>query len=190
MMNVRFAIAYAGEGNPFSGWHEVLVDAHTRLLENERVLPRAFVPHHVVYSDDLTAMKSEADFGNRSYVAINGPGGDHDNGSGTIITKPAKLGYDLDATMSRNGFVVVSETAWRGWRASVEGKPAKIVRANHAFLAFGVPAGHHRIRLRFLPRSFVIGRAVTLGTLLLLIGCRLSLWQWRRQSASTPATPR
>ena len=190
MMNVRFALLYAGEGNPFPGWREVLVERHTRLLENDHVLPRAFVPHRVVFSDDLEAMNKETDFGERSYIAIDGQSGEQDNGGGTIRTMNAKLGYDLDATMQRDGYVVVSETAWRGWRAYVDDVPTKVVRANHAFLAFGVPAGHHRVRLRFLPQSFVVGRNVTLGTLVLLIGCRLSPWRWRRRSASTPATPR
>ena len=190
MMNVRFALLYAGEGNPFPGWREVFVERHTRLLENDHYLPRAFVPHRVVYSDDLDAMNKETDFGARCYLAIDGKSGEEDNGSGAVVTKNAKLGYDLEATMQRDGWVVMSETAWRGWRAYVDGRPVKVVRANHAFLAFAVPAGHHRVRVRFLPQSFVIGRGVTLGTLILLIGCRLSLWRWRRRSASIPAIPR
>jgi hypothetical protein len=195
MMNARFGILYAGEGSPSFGWHEVVVDAHTRLVENERVLPRAFVPRHVVFGDDLEAMKRETDFGNRSWIDLGGPPGERENGPGKVTTRPRKLGYDLDATMERQGFVVVSEAAWRGWRAYVDDGgqallPVKIGRANHAFLAIYLPAGHHRVRLIFLPRSFVIGRTVTAATLLLLIGCRLSVWRWRRRSASTPARPK
>jgi membrane protein YfhO len=182
MMNVRFGIAYAGEVAPQSGWRELMIDAHTRLTENERVLPRAFVPRHVVFADDLEAMKRETDFGDRSWINTDGPAGDRDNGPGRVRTTPLELGYDLDAAMERPGFVVVSEAAWRGWRASIDGRPAKVERANHAFLAVRVPAGRHRLRLVFLPRSFVTGRAVSVVTaLLLLIGCRLSSWRWRRR---------
>jgi hypothetical protein len=190
MMNARFGILYAGEGSPSFGWHEVVVDAHTRLVENERVLPRAFVPRRVIFADDLEAMSRETDFGNRSWINLGGPPGDRENGRGTITTRPRKLGYDLDATMEQQGFVVISEAAWRGWRAYVDGRRVNVGRANHAFLAIYLPAGHHRVRLVFLPRSFVIGRMVTAATLLLLIGCRLSVWRWRRRSASTPARPR
>jgi hypothetical protein len=190
MMNARFGILYAGEGSPSFGWHEVVVDAHTRLVENERVLPRAFAPRHIVFADDLEAMKREIDFGDRSWINAGGPPGDQENGRGTITTRPRKLGYDLDANMERQGFVVISQAAWRGWRAYVDGQPVRVLRANHAFLAIYLPAGHHRVRLMFLPRSFAIGRTVTAATLLLLIGCRLSVWRWRRRSASTPARPK
>jgi uncharacterized membrane protein YfhO len=66
--------------------------------------------------------------------------------------------------MEHDGFVVISEAAWKGWRAYVDGRPSKIVRANHAFLSVSVPAGRHSIRLTYLPQSFVIGRAITFGT--------------------------
>jgi len=191
MMNVRFGIAYAGEGPPSSGWREVMIDAHTRLTESERVLPRAYVPRRVVLADDLEAMSRETDFGDRSWINVHGPAGDHDNGPGLVKTSPRKLGYDLEATMERAGFVVISEAAWRGWRAYIDDQPVKVERANHAFLAVYVPAGRHQVRLVFLPRSFVIGRTVTaLTALLLVIGCRLSAWRWRRRLASTPAAPR
>jgi hypothetical protein len=172
MLNVRFAIAYAGEMPPSSGWHEVLVDAHTRLLENERVLPRVYIPRRVVFGDDLEAMKRETDFGARSWIDVAGASGEFENGSGTIDS-------DMNANIARDAWVVVSQTAWRGWRAYVDDRPVKLARANHAFLAFHVPAGRHRVRLVYLPRSFVIGRSVTLGTLLFLFGGRLFLWRWR-----------
>jgi len=71
--------------------------------------------------------------------------------------------------MERSGFVVISEAKWRGWRAYVDRHPAKIVTANHAFLGVYVPAGRHKIRLVYLPQSFVIGRAISLGTLGMLV---------------------
>jgi uncharacterized membrane protein YfhO len=70
--------------------------------------------------------------------------------------------------MERGGFVVISEEAWKGWRAYVDGHPTKIVRANHAFLGVFVPAGKHAVKLTYLPQSFVIGRAITFGTLAML----------------------
>jgi uncharacterized membrane protein YfhO len=77
--------------------------------------------------------------------------------------------------MEHGGFVVISEEAWKGWRAYVDGHPAKIVRANHAFLGVFVPAGKHAIRLTYLPQSFVIGRAITFGTLA-MIGLAIAVW--------------
>ena len=190
MMNVRYAISYAGEVPPASGWHEVIVDAHTRLLENERVLPRAFVPKRIVFGDDIEAMKRVRDFGEVSWVAAL-PASRVAGQVGRVIVRARKLGYDLDATLQTDSFIIISEAAWRGWTATIDGKKTPVLRANHAFLAVRAPAGNHRIKLIFRPRSFVAGRAISLVSLLLLaISCRL-FWRWRNKtSAFTPATPR
>ena len=65
-------------------------------------------------------------------------------------------------------WVVVSETAWKGWRAYVDGKPTKLRIANEMFLAMYLPAGDHNVRLIYWPRSFVIGRTISAITHLLL----------------------
>ena len=95
------------------------------------------------------------------------------------------MGLQLDADMSNAGFVVLSEAAWNGWRAWLDGSPVKVERANHAFLAVWVPAGHHSIRLKFLPRSFVVGRAVTLATAMMLL--IMSIFYRVRRQRRTPA---
>ena len=95
-----------------------------------------------------------------------------------------KLGFHIDAAMEHDGFVVISEEAWKGWRAYVDGRPAKIVRANHAFLGVFVPAGKHAIQLIYLPQSFVIGRAITFGTLALIaIAMMMRIVMKRRRAA-------
>jgi uncharacterized membrane protein YfhO len=70
--------------------------------------------------------------------------------------------------MERDGWVVISQANWRGWRAYIDGRRASLFPANHAFLSVYVPKGRHTLRLSFRPKSFVVGRAATAGTLLLL----------------------
>jgi hypothetical protein len=191
LMNVRYAVSYAGEVPPAFGWREVLVDRHTRLSKMNAFFRALSFQRNISFGDDLEAMKAETTSAStRGSPSTNTP----------AITrmvpassrrKSRKLGYDLDANMTAQGFVVISEAAWQGWRAYVDGEPAKIHRANHAFLGVSRSAGTHRIRLVYLPRSFVTGRNVTLATLLLLIGVRLFGWRWRNQIVgATPATPR
>jgi hypothetical protein len=73
--------------------------------------------------------------------------------------------------------------------AYLDGRPVKFLGANHAFLAVIVPAGEHRLRLTFLPKSFVIGRVITfaalLGIIIFLFFTRISP---RRGSACAAAT--
>ena len=164
-LNVRYALAEAGVAVPRE-WSIRAIDQNTRLLENTRALPRAFVPRHVRYTrgNPVDEMKSNDNFEGiawieapeyEPHIAPNGPG--------RVRVERAGLEYHLDATMERAGWIVISETHWPGWRAYVDGKRVRAHFANHAFLGVHVPAGEHRVRLRFLPESFTRGRAISLG---------------------------
>ena len=69
--------------------------------------------------------------------------------------------------------IVVSETAWKGWRAYVDGRRVEIQIANLAFLGVFVPAGDHNVRVVYLPHAFVIGRTISVATLIILIALML-----------------
>ena len=176
MLNVRFAVVPKDDPIP-PGWRDVTTDHGSLLIENERVLPRAFVPRNVRIgvSNDVEDMSAATDFAERAWLDVPGVARDAPNGLGTIAIHPRKLGFDLDAAMEHDGFIVISETAWKGWRAYVDGRRTKIARANHAFLAVFVPVGRHAVRLVYLPQSFVLGRAITFGTLALVI--MIGLWR-------------
>ena len=50
------------------------------------------------------------------------------------------------------GWVVFSETWYPGWQATLEdGTPLQVYRANVMQRAVQVPAGTHRIRMRYVP---------------------------------------
>jgi hypothetical protein len=178
MLNIRFAVVSQSDPIP-DGWRDVVIDHGSRLIENMRVLPRAFVPRNVRIgvSNEVEDMSAATDFANVAWLDVAGVAHDAPNGPGSVTISRRKLGFHIDATMDRDGFVVVSEAAWKGWRAYVDERPATIVRADHAFLGVFVPVGKHAIRLTYLPQSFVIGRAITFGTLAtiaLAIGLRVA----------------
>lgn len=47
------------------------------------------------------------------------------------------------------GFVALADTYYPGREAWVDGAPAHLYRANHAFRAVWLPAGEHEIEFRF-----------------------------------------
>jgi hypothetical protein len=53
--------------------------------------------------------------------------------------------------------LVISETFYPGWKAFLDGKQAKIYRANYAFRAVFIPKGEHQLRLVYDPWSFRLG---------------------------------
>jgi hypothetical protein len=169
MLNIRFAVVPQNDAIP-DGWRDVVTDHGSRLIENAHVLPRAFVPRNVRIgvSNEVEDMIAATDFADIAWLDVAGVAHDAANGPGTLSIRRRKLGFHIDASMEHDGFVVISEEAWKGWRAYVDGRPTKIVRANHAFLGVFVPAGKHAIRLTYLPQSFVVGRAITFGTMAMI----------------------
>ena len=76
--------------------------------------------------------------------------------------------------------VVIAQTFYHPWRATVNGQPTEILRANHAFQAVPVPAGRSVVRLDYVDRSFQLGLALSaLG----LISCSGLWWSGARRAA-------
>jgi hypothetical protein len=63
----------------------------------------------------------------------------------------------------RPGFLVWSEAWYPGWRATVDGIPVRVERANHAFQGVVVPPGAHRIRFTYRPTAYRVGLYITLA---------------------------
>jgi hypothetical protein len=168
-LNVRYVITWDREP-PHDGWREVARQRGSVLLENTRALDRAFVPRTVrVGGNALAEMVNATDFAERAWIEAAGESYERVNGPGSLTIREAKLGYVIDANMQSDGWIVTSVAAWPGWRAYVDGKRVQMQIANHAFVSLHVPQGNHRVTLKYWPRGFVIGRAITFGTLLALV---------------------
>jgi hypothetical protein len=67
----------------------------------------------------------------------------------------------LEADLNAPGFVVLVDTHAPGWRATLDGLPAEVLRADVAFRAVAVPAGRHVIEYVYRPRSITAGLVVS-----------------------------
>lgn len=77
---------------------------------------------------------------------------------------------DAEIEADKPSLVVVAQTYYHGWRASMDGQSAPLLRANHAFQAVQVPAGRHHVRLVYQDPAFRAGAAISLSVCL---GCLL-----------------
>lgn len=75
----------------------------------------------------------------------------------------------LEAQLAAPGYVVLVETHDPGWRATVDGRPAEVLRANLAFRAVAVGAGRHQIELLYRPRWVTVGGWVSGAAFLLCL---------------------
>jgi len=84
------------------------------------------------------------------------------------------------------GFLFLGDVWFPGWTCTVNGEAAKVYRANYTFRAVKVPAGAVEVVFRFEPRSYLIGRRITLGTLALTVGMLLLSGRRKNPSGCAP----
>ncbi len=132
----------------------------------------------------LEEMLGESDFRARAWIDAPDPAPERINGPGRVTLRHRRKGgeYLADVEMQNDGWVVVSDTAWKGWRAYIDGRRVETTRANIAFLSVFVPKGKHTIRLAYWPESFVVGRAISAATVLALIAFALISVRWARNA--------
>jgi uncharacterized membrane protein YfhO len=113
-------------------------------------------------------MRACHDLGHEAWIETPGPPTNAANGSGIVTARAEGSRLVLHVVMHAPGWVVVSETAWKGWRATMNGKPLKVHFADHAFLGLYVPVGDHEIGLSYRPSSVTTGAIISLSTTVLL----------------------
>jgi uncharacterized membrane protein YfhO len=62
-----------------------------------------------------------------------------------------------------DGILVFSEPFYPGWEVFVDGRQVPVIRANYAFSAIALSAGHHTVERYYRPRSVSIGGLTSLG---------------------------
>jgi len=79
----------------------------------------------------------------------------------------------IDASSATGGLVVIHDTWERGWRASIDGKPADIVPVNLISRGVMVGPGRHRIEMEYEPFRFRVGLGISMIAVIgLLIACK------------------
>lgn len=163
------------------------------LAENPDALPRVYVvPHAVVIpeeNDTLYALVAE-DFDPRTTVILTAPlppaAPGPDTASATVTARAAFASYAPEDVRVRvesptPGYLVMTDAWYPGWRATVNGAPAPIARANVLLRAVAIPAGPSEVVFAFRPRLQYVGIAISLVGLVL---CAVLL---RRPQRGRPA---
>jgi hypothetical protein len=192
-LNIRYVLAPAGHPPDGSGYTKRSTgERGIDVYENTEALDRAWVVHRaeVVGSEAEAAREvARADF-DPAHVALleeapspapaMPPSGDGFRRlSAFTSTDPGEMvfGVDLDAP----GLLVISEPAHPGWRATLDGKEARLLTADYALLAVAVPAGEHTIFLRMTSRPLDAGLLLAGAAVVALLALLL------RSKRPTPA---
>ncbi len=165
-----------------------------KIYENRAVLPRAFVVHRTeVVSDDEVALRLlQSSAFDPAAALVRLPEGNESPGPlmagwpspGDRVTitryEPERVEVSLD--LDSPGWLVLTDAAYPGWQAALDGRPVEIFTADILFRGVAVPAGEHSLVFQFQPRSVQIGvLASGLGLILLVGGLGLSFWETFRK---------
>jgi Bacterial membrane protein YfhO len=96
--------------------------------------------------------------------------------------EPGNVVIDLSSPAPDSAALVVSENYYPGWNASVDGKPARIGRADYSLIGVELPPGARRVELTFTSSAYQKGKVVTwLAILIGLIALAYGIWRDRRR---------
>lgn len=77
--------------------------------------------------------------------------------------------FFVEVENAADAWLVIALTAYPGWRVSLNDEPAVLERANLAFMAVRLPAGEHRVELRYEPTWLVPGLLIGISGLVGLV---------------------
>jgi hypothetical protein len=147
---------------------------------NQYSMPRSFlVPRAAVIPDRIKRLKALEVLEPRDVVILEKAPSGYQMGAkplGRALPDVRIEAYEpnrvvLEAEVQEPAFLVLSDSFHKGWKATDNGRPVDVMRANLALRAVYLKeAGRHRVEFRFQPWTFYAGAALTGGTVLVLAG--------------------
>ena len=155
----------------------------SNLYLRPHALPRAYVVHRLIPAhDEPSALAQLAEHQNDlAHLAIvEGVSAEQlatvaltDRAEQVAITQYRNNRVSLRANLASDGFVILADTFYEGWRARLDGEPVPIYRTNSVVRGLFVPAGEHEIEYLFRPNDWLLGLSLSLVALLTMIAASL-----------------
>lgn len=184
LLNVKYVLttAYLPSNESINdGKFELVYDREIKIYRNNEAYPRVFIVHRaeVIRNKEeiLTRLKSD-DFNLRRAIIIEEDAPTRmraindapltDNSAAEIIEyKPNSV--TVKARMENEGFLVLSDTYFPGWKVFVDGEKDRIYQTDYLIRSVYLPKGGHEVRFIYDPLSFKIGLSITSLAILLIV---------------------
>jgi hypothetical protein len=169
LMNVGYVIG----GPDWNAGENIVPSATVAIYHISNALPLAYFVTNVQWATndtDALARLSALDFDSRRELVIMKSESEteasnfaKDTDDSVSDGPPVKIlaqqrgRVSLSVDAPRPGFVVLTDTFYPGWQATVDGQPAHIYQANLNFRAVAVAEGKHEIDFSYRPLAFKVG---------------------------------
>jgi len=167
LLGVRYVMLPPGAPAPSPDLRLDYDGRDARVYVNGRALPRALLIGHARCVDDAAAVRELRAQSVDPHTEVLLADCTSPPATATKVAAPVEIRIDepghlrVAARADAPAWLVVTDTWYPGWRASLDGREVALLRADHAFRAVAVPPGAHDIELRFAPRSVRIGAGVS-----------------------------
>lgn len=162
------------------------------VLRNQRALPRAWLAAEAEAVDGEQALRrirgeGTGLFDPRRTALIEAdpndlptlPGGEVASTASARIVEYAANKLAIDTSAPTATVLVVSEIFYPGWVALVDGQPARIVSVDYLLRGLALPAGSHRVEMRYTAPAARSGAIISMCTLLVLAALTFVSWRTR-----------
>ena len=158
------------------------------LYENRDVMPRAFIVHQalVLNDDEALARLRQPDFAPDKVILLaegkplspaSVPTAETDRVS---ISSYQSERVVIQATTAQSGYLLLADSFYPGWEATVDGQRVPIYRADYVYRAVAIQPGEHTIVFEFHPLSFMVGAMISgLSLMMLFIVTILGIRRFR-----------
>jgi hypothetical protein len=109
---------------------------------------------------------------------------------GAVISAYEPCRVEVIAHAPAGGLLVLGDVNYPGWRATVDGRPAKVYQTDYVLRGVVVPPGDHRAEFRFRPTSFYVGLGLSGLSAVVLVGILVGPRRpgWRRTGETREVT--
>jgi hypothetical protein len=182
-------------------WTPVFEREGVVTLRNERALPRAWLVSEVRALDATRILKhvrgeasNQFDPRRTALLEVAESALPRVGGAASPRDSARILSYTdgrvvIETRSEAPAFLVVSESYFPGWEATVDGAAAPIYQTNYVLQGVPVPAGSHRVEMRYRTAGAAAGSLISLGTVALLGGMAVYSVRRRRQTKRTEPIP-
>lgn len=152
------------------------------IWENHDALPRAFIVHGAEVADDsdsFTRMQ-DASFDPRQTallsegrpLSLSERRGSQDV---AVIGQSESERVTISVQTDTPGYLILLDSWYPGWSASVDDSPAPIHRVDALFRAVPIDPGSHKVVFVYQPQSLILGAGISLASLVLTIGIAVAM---------------
>lgn len=159
------------------------------IYENTRAFPRAWMAgaYRVEKPDEELIAMANGEVDLRHTVLLEKkPAVEPLPGDSAVVSvgKIAARESSFSVTLDRPGVLVVGEVYYPDWKATVDGQPAEMLKANHVLRAVALPAGKHDVVFKYDASVVKEGATVSIVTFVITLAACLVAALSRRRGAT------